>query len=71
MIPFNRDTARSNALGKKIQRIDGSAEPIKVLGITDEGMFLGELEGGPFITYEWALANAVFTGTLKPCGVET
>ncbi len=69
MIPYTRDTARANAMGKKIKRIDGTAEPIKVFGITDEGMYLGELEGGPFITYEWALANAVFVDG-KPLGTE-
>lgn len=69
MIAFTRDTARDNAMGKKIKRIDGSAEPIKVFGITDEGFYLGDMEGGPFITYEWALANAVFVDG-KPCGTE-
>ncbi len=66
---FNRETAATNAMGKKIKRKDGAAEPIKVLGVTDEGMFLGDLEGGPFVSFEWALANAIFVDG-KPCGVE-
>ncbi len=70
IVPFTRNTARTNAIGKKIKRKDGSAEPINVLGITDEGMFLGELEGGPFITYQWALTNAVFVDG-KPMGTES
>lgn len=69
MIPFNRDTAREHALGKKLRRKDGLAEPIKVFGLTDKGMFLGEIEGGPYITYEWAMANAIFMDG-KPLGIE-
>ena len=69
MKPFDRDTARQYALNHKIKKADGSAGPINVLGITNEGMFLGNLEGGPFITYKWALENCVFSDTLEPCGV--
>jgi len=56
-------------MGRKIQKADGTAGPIDILGITDQGMFLGELECGPFVTYEWALKNCVFSDTLEPCGV--
>lgn len=69
MKPFTRDTARQFALGRKITCIDMDHLSMQVLGITDEGMFLGELEGGPFITYEWALEHCVFDDTGEPCGV--
>lgn len=67
MVPLCRETARQY-LSKKIRKKDGSAEPIKILGITDEGAFLGELECGPFITYKWMLEHCVWDESGEPCG---
>jgi hypothetical protein len=75
--PFTRDTAREHALGHTIRRngayeeATGEESPtIKIFGITDEGVFLGELEGWPFITYEWLAKNCVFGDTGEPCGMK-
>ncbi len=70
--PFTRDTCRQH-MGKMIRHRKGPDREeewpaIKLLGITDDGVFLGELECGPFITYQYLADKCVFAETGEPCG---
>lgn len=65
---YNRDTAVKH-LGRMLKRRGGEFPPIPVFGVTDDGVFLGTMECGPYISYEWMLDNCEWDDG-SPCGVE-